>query len=149
MIMHTDYIKMFEDCRSQLLDNKVALQEIATLLGERRVVYEGLRIKSSAIIDALAESDLDEEVKKFLTAAAYHIPDGSLGPVMSTPSSLVLHKIYSSTESLTDVPHKNGNSPVGDRRQVLDLVISTTDHIRTHWAWICEEYVRAKIRSFR
>ena len=147
MVMHADYIKMFDDCWSQLLDNKVALQDIAASLRQRRLVYEGLRIKSRSIIGALQEYDLDDEIKKFLEAAAYHIPDGKLGPVESTPASMVLSKIYTATESLVDVPHREGNSPVGDRRRVLDLVISTCNHIRTHWAYICEEYVRVKMWS--
>src|ERR1700736_3617323 len=51
-------------------------------------VYEGLRIKSQSIVNALENSELNEEVKSFLKAAAYHIPDGNLGPVPSTPADL-------------------------------------------------------------
>src|SRR5215472_9473127 len=58
MVMHTDYIKMFDDCSSQLLDNKVPIQEIAESLRQRRVVYESLRIKSVAVVVTLRESDL-------------------------------------------------------------------------------------------
>jgi hypothetical protein len=152
MEMHADYMKMFDECWSQLLDNKVPLEEIARSLRLRRIVYEGLRIKARAVTDALNKSDLDPEIKTFLTAASYHIPDGELGPVMSTPSGMVLSKLYSAAGSrgpLVDVPHENGTSPRGDRKEVLDLVIETSNDIRKRWAWICEEYVRVKVWSLK
>lgn len=149
MLMHTDYIKMFDDCRAQLLDNTVPLREIAEALRQRRVVYESLRIKARAISEGLEQAEMDEEVKNFLRAAAYHLPDGELGPVPSTYASLVLSRIYSVAGGLTDARQKPGDSPGGDRKEVLNLVISTSEHIRTRWAWICEEYVRVKLWSLQ
>jgi hypothetical protein len=149
MVMHTDYIKMFEDCQEQLLDSNVPLHEIATSLRERRIVYETLRIKSRAIIDALRESNFDEEVKKFLTAAAYHIPDGKLGPGHLSPAATVLKNIYSTTEFLAEASQQSGNPPVNDRYEVFELVTLTVNHVRTRWASICEEYVRAKMWSLK
>lgn len=149
MVMHADYMKMFDDCWHQLLDNKVPLRQIAETLRQRRQVYEGLRIKSRSITDGLADADLEPEIKSFLKAAAYHIPDGELGPVMSTPSGMVLSRLYGASDSLIDTPHSANDSPNGDRKAVLDLVIATANHIRQRWGWICEEYVRVKVWALR
>ena len=145
LVMHADYMRMFDDCWHQLLDNKVPLQEIAEALRQRRQVYDGLRVKSRAIVDGLESADLEPEIKAFLKAAAYHIPDGELGPVMSTPASMVLERLYRARDPLIDTPHRDGDSPNGARREVLDLVIATANHIRQRWGWICEEYVRVKL----
>ena len=147
MVMHTDYMKMFDECWSELLDNKVPLADIANALRQRRAVYVGLRVKARAITESLNSYDTQPPIKKFLSAAAYHIPDGELGPVMSTPSGMVLNRLYAASGTLVDIPHEAGNSPTGDRKEILDLVIATSNNIRTRWAWICEEYVRAKMRS--
>jgi hypothetical protein len=137
LVMHADYMKMFDDCGSQLSDNKVPLQQIAEALRQRRQVYEGLRIKSNSIIDGLQHVDLEPEIKSFLEAAAYHIPDGELGPVNSTPASWVLSQLYSASDQLVDTK--------GGREAVLDLLSVTVNDIRQRLAWICEEYVRVKV----
>jgi hypothetical protein len=149
LVMHADYMKMFDDCWQQLLDNQVPLRQIAEALRQRRQVYEGLRIKSNSIIDGLEASELAPEVRRFVQSAAYHIPDGELGPVLSTPSSLVLDRLYNSSSQLIDVKHRSGDSPEGDRRAVLDLVISTANASRKQLAWICEEYIRLRLWALK
>jgi hypothetical protein len=148
LTMHTDYMEMFDECQAALLEGK-PLQEIANSLAQRRRIYDGLRVKSRAFIVALKDFEMDAPYKAFLTAAAYHIPDGALGPVSSTPASMILEKLYGGL-TLIDAPHrKDTSSAPGDRRHLLDAVIESSNNIRRRLSWICEEYVKAKVWSLK
>lgn len=149
LTMHADYMKMFDDCSQQLSHNEVPIQQIAELLRQRRQVYEGLRIKSRAIINSLATADFEPEAKSFLEAAAYHIPDGRLGPIMSTPSGMLLSRLYKSSGILIDTPPSAVNSRNSDRAALRDLVVTTTNETRSRWGSICEEYIRVKMWALR
>ncbi len=148
MVMHTDYITMFDDCRSQLFSN-APLSEVAEELRKRRSTYEGLRVKAQAITESLRTADVDPEIKRFLMVAAFHIPTGEISEVSTvTTATSILRRLYTASE-LMDVPILEGRAPVGDRKDILNMVIDTSNNIRQRWAVICETYIRAKIWSLK
>src|SRR5579859_4903201 len=125
-VMHTDYIKMFEECRAELLDRTYPLKDVAEALRQRRIEYEGMRDKSNAFIDALKEKPFAPEVQEFLRAAAYQIPHGELGPARSTPSSMILRALYTKQE-LSGMP---GTTDIDVHDELLELVNDTVNSLR-------------------
>jgi hypothetical protein len=78
-IVHADYLKMFDECETKLRRSKAKLNDIARELAMRRIAFEGLRVKSRAVVEAVVGTNLDDEYKDFLLAAARYIPTGELG----------------------------------------------------------------------
>jgi hypothetical protein len=148
LAMHSDYIEMFDECRVGLLEGK-PLQEIANSLAQRRRVFDGLRTKSRAFVAVLNNAEMDAPYKAFLNAAAYQTPTGELGPAMSTPASMFRGKLYGGRTPLVDAPHRKGSPLPGDRKDLLDAVINTSNEIRQRLGWMCEEYVKAKVWSLK
>jgi hypothetical protein len=147
--MHTDYLSMFGECLIQLRDEKAPLQTIANDLAKRRLLHEGVRIKSRAFLNALDGSDIDENFKQFLQESACLVGDGMNARCGGISDSIMVHFWVSEAQKSHIALNDSERAARREREHLGEDVMATTLGIDSQWSRICEVLARAKSSSLK
>ncbi len=163
LTMHTDYIKMFDECRAQLADETTSLVKIEETLRLRRVVYDAVRLKCKGIVEALQGMDLEPQMAAFLKIAVSHVPSGSIADepedggihevlrrsrmfgISNSASGMLLRMLQAADEGRLVLDPQIASFPKIQRAHLLQSATTTLSDIRQRWTLICEEYTRLKV----
>jgi hypothetical protein len=114
-------------------------------LREARRKYEPVRTKLRALVGAMKDSDMREDVTRFIGAVVAYFPDGTLEvkTMSSTGATQVLQalELYG-VGDIPDDPFLRSKSAVNYGRAILKRLEADT---RQRWAWVCEAFAALKV----
>jgi hypothetical protein len=154
LLVHNDYIKMFEETRRLLpsisaserpVDVYVAqLKRAAEYLDTKRSEFEALREKLRALGRSVGTDDLDADVARFIEALlAYFYGEWLPGPRVGSATA----GLRSVIDTAIDKGQTSSDELFSKREFLDEYVGALISRQRDGWSRVCEAYAPLKLRA--
>lgn len=145
LVVHRDYIQMFEQTRALIReDSAKGTKRATTLLQQQRIEFAPVREKLKKLLQAMPKMNLSRDEKQFVDALVEYFPQGTPGEPARTDSQSLLDKLESLHPERTAA--KAGSVEKG-LIQTLELIERLLRSHREKWSLVCEAYVPLKLGS--
>ncbi|MFZ5452556.1 MAG: hypothetical protein ACOZF2_11935 [Thermodesulfobacteriota bacterium] len=155
MIVHKDYVSMFEDVLHRLPtygsvypkdmrnESKARVKEAFEYLRQKRIEFEPVRTKIRATSNELGSMHFDPYIDDLVKWILLYLPEGTLVDDFNSASQELLKKLqyWKDSPNIDDADFDG----VPFRIDVYNFVKHTVDDNRIIWSRVCEAMARLKI----
>ena len=150
LLIHGDYLAMFEEIDQMLLDKRTeskqsaieTLKSATDLLRQRRIQFEPVRVKLRELLSVIENQSLGEEEEEYLHAIVSYFPRGGLrGRRPSSQSAEALTRMELLLEQITE--DQLDDDP--DFAQLITYIRKTLVDQKQAWSDVCVAFAKLKI----